>query len=50
MYGTVSDLLFRFDTYVALLNNSATEYDFNEWFEFSGCDLIEKVIFTLQVV
>lgn len=50
MYAALSDILFRFHTYVALLNNNGEAYDSNDWFQFSGCDLIEKIIVSLQKV
>lgn len=50
MYASISDFLFRFNTYVALLDNRGEEFDSNVWFEFSTCDLIEEVIISLQKV
>lgn len=50
MYTIVSDLLFRFDTYIALVRSTGGQYNLKSWLDFSGCDFIREIIFRLQNV
>lgn len=50
MHAAVSNYLFRFDTYVALLNSTGGKFESDGWLEFSGCDLVEEIILALKKV
>lgn len=50
LYETVSNFLFRFETYTAVLNCTGRAFDVKDWCQFSECDLMEEVIQRLRMV